>query len=67
MTDKLGRDIEQIALNAIRYRSERRPEDDSERMAKDDRRWLLRYIERYASSTMTKAGERGDREERAAP
>jgi hypothetical protein len=41
MTDS---QLEQIALNAIRWRS--KGDIDSKGMAQGDRRWLLRYIDR---------------------
>ena len=41
-------ELEQIMLNAIRYRDERLADVEHPGLARRDRRWLLRYIERHA-------------------
>ena len=46
MTD-LGDDIEQIMLNAIRWRDQR---GNAGTITKEDRRWLLRYIDRHVGA-----------------
>lgn len=45
---ELGDNIEQIMLNAIRWRDQR---GNAGTITKEDRRWLLRYIDRHVSTS----------------
>lgn len=52
-------EIEQVALNAIRWRDKRGdqyPASGSEAMANGDRRWLLRYIDRHIEQAAEAVG-----------